>query len=93
MMDDMAVRSTEAQLTLWGEEFKKREARLLPSGREPRFPAVLHVDELRVMLVTAQARFEALQACPIGHQDLLTAEFDDAWQELAVAIEQRMPPP
>ena len=93
MIDDAAVRRTEAQLTLWGEEIKRREASLLTPGREPRFGAVLHVDELRVMLVTARASFEALQAGPTGHRDLLTAEFDGAWKELAAAIDRRMPRP
>lgn len=92
-MDDATVQRTEAQLALWAKEIRIREARLLPAGREPRFAAVLHVDELRVLLVTARAGFEALQAGPAGHQDLLTAEFDKAWQELAAAIGQRMPPP
>ena len=92
-MDDAAVRRTEAQLTLWGEEIRKREARLLTPGREARFAAVLHVDELRVMLAAARAGFEALQAAPTGSRDLLTAAFDHAWQELAAAIDQRMPPP
>jgi hypothetical protein len=93
MMDDTAVRKTEAQLTLWAEEIKEREARLLIPGREARFAAVLHVDELRVMLATARARFEALQADPTGKRDLLKSEFDHAWKELAAAIDRRMPRP
>lgn len=93
MMDDAAVRRTQDQLSLWGEEIRKREARLQIPGREPRFAAVLHVDELRIMLVTAQARFQDLQADPTGPRDLLTAEFDRAWKELAAAIARRMPRP
>lgn len=93
MLDDATVHKTEAQLTLWGEEIKRREARLLASGREPRFAAVLHVDELRVMLITARTEFEALQADPSEEGDLLTGEFDRAWKELAAAIDRRMPRP
>jgi len=93
MMDDAAARRTEAQFALWGEEIKKREALLLTPGHEPSFAAVLHVDELRIMLVTAQTRFQDLQADPAGTQDLLTAEFDRAWKELATAIERPMPRP
>jgi hypothetical protein len=93
MMDDTAVRKTEAQLTLWAEEIKKREARLQTPGREARFAAVLHVDELRVMLATVRARFEALQAHPAGERDRLTSEFAHAWKDLAAAIDRRMPRP
>lgn len=92
-MDDAGVRRTEAQLTLWGEEIERREARLLTQDREPRMVAVLHVDELRVMLVTARERFKALQAEPTVHRDLRTAEFDHAWNELAAAIDRPMPWP
>ena len=94
MMDDTAVRKTEAQLTLWsrGDQKNARLGCLIP-GREARFAAVLHVDELRVMLATARARFEALQADPTGKRVLLTSEFDDAWKELATAIGRRMPMP
>ncbi len=93
MMDDLAVRRTEAQLTLWKQEIKKREVKLQTLGREARFAAVLHVDELRVMLVTARDRFEALQAASTGNRDLLTVEFDRAWKELEAAIHRRMPRP
>ena len=93
MMDEAAARRIEAQLALWGDEMKKREAQLQTSGHKPRFAAVLHVDELRVLLVTAQARFEALQADPTEHRDLLTAAFDRAWKELAATIDLAMPQP
>ena len=92
-MDEATVGQNDIQLALWGEEIQRREARLLTPGREPRFAAVLHVDELRVMLATAQARLKDLQAEPKGHQGLLTEEFDLAWKELAAAIDQRMPQP
>ena len=71
----------------------RREALLTTTGREVRFTAVLHVDELRVMLAAARARFEALQADPTGKRDLLTSEFDHAWKELAAAIDRPMPRP
>ena len=93
MMDDTAVRKTEAQFALWGEEIRRRESRLVTPGREVRFAAVLHVDELRVMLATARAGFEALKAEPTASREPLTAEFDQACEELAAAIDQRMPPP
>ncbi len=93
MLDDATVHKTEAQLAVWGEEIKRREARLLTPGREPRFAAVLHVDELRVMLITAQTEFEALQADPREDGDLVTGEFDRAWEELAAAIGRPMPRP
>lgn len=92
-MDNATVRRTETQLALWGEEVRRREARLLTPDRDPRFAAVLHVDELRVLLATAQARFEALQANGSKPLDLLTAEFDQAWKELAAAIDGLMPRP
>jgi hypothetical protein len=92
-MDDAAVRRTQAQLTRWGEEIKRREARLLTPGREPRFEAVVHVDELRIMLVTASAGFAVLQAGSTGRHDLQADGFDHACQELAAAIAQQMPRP
>ena len=64
MIDDAAAHRFEAQFTVWDKEIEKREARLLTPDRAPRFAAVLHVDELRVLLTTAQTKFEALQANP-----------------------------
>jgi len=93
VIDDAAAHRFEAQFTLWHKEIEKREARLLTPERAPRFAAVLHVDELRVLLATARARFEALQANPTGPQDLLTVQFELAWKELAAAIGRRMPRP
>ena len=92
-MDDAAARRIQDQLSLWGEEIRKREARLQTPGREPRFAAVLHVDELRIMLVTVQTKFQELQADPTGPRDLLTAEFDRVWKELGAAMDRPMPRP
>ena len=92
-MDDAAVFKIEAQLSLWSEQIKRLEARLQLPGRQPRFAAVLHVDELRIMLVTARARFTALRTASAEDKQKLTAEFDRAWQDLAVAIDRRMPRP
>ncbi len=92
-MDEATMRKTEAQLVLWDTEIAERAARLQLPDREARFAAVVHVDELRVLLVTARVKLDALKTGDALNPNPPAAEFEAAWQELTAAFARPMPVP
>lgn len=84
---------TEARLGDWSTEIERRAALLVPVAGRARFPALQHVDELKVLYATALARFDVLGSMAAGDRSGPAAELTAACDELAAALCGPMPQP
>jgi len=89
-MDKHKEHEIEAQLEIWRVEIEARVVALATVDRAVPFDVLHHVDELKILLATARARFAAL-AASTGAQSGLEEEFTAAWTELAAAVGRPMP--
>jgi hypothetical protein len=88
---DRTVKKMEAQLTQWRSKIDKLAARVPAAGGEPRFDALLHIDELKALHAIAQARFDEFKAAKDAERQRCQDVMNRAWNELEGAFKNPRP--
>lgn len=88
---DATVMKMEAQLTRWKSKIENHAARISAARGEPRFDALLYIDELKALHAIAQAKFDELKAAKDAERERCQDEMNRAWSELDGAFKNPRP--